>query len=266
MVGSHRSALRGTSAEFSEYRAFRQGDDRRRLDWKVLARTDRAVLRVTTERATLSTVFIIDASASMAFPEPGFDKWARTCELVVALASIVQASGDRVGLRIAVDGRVRDFPAVSRRDVVASCVRRLAQVAPGGDAPLAIAMQGIRARSRVVVLSDLLECGDETWRAATALSATGSEIHVVEIIADEELGPAARAMHGVDPERPEAPRLLHADNLASYRRGFAEWRAVQARAWRDAGAHFLEATTGEPAARAVRRLVSASAHAGTASR
>src|SRR5919206_2104720 len=66
-AGTHRSRMRGISPEFTEYRPFRQGDDARRLDWKLLARTDRAYLRVTRDRATLGTVVVVDASASMAF-------------------------------------------------------------------------------------------------------------------------------------------------------------------------------------------------------
>src|SRR3990172_6521269 len=67
-AGSHRSRLHGLSAEFTEYRPYRQGDDPRRLDWKLLARTDRAYLRLTNDRATLGTLLVVDASASMAYP------------------------------------------------------------------------------------------------------------------------------------------------------------------------------------------------------
>src|SRR6266851_3149666 len=53
--GAHRSRRRGTAVEFTEYRPYRQGDDPRRLDWKLLARTDRAYLRLTDDQAVLPT-------------------------------------------------------------------------------------------------------------------------------------------------------------------------------------------------------------------
>ena len=68
MPGAHMSRLRGISAEFAEYRAYRQGDDPRRVDWKLFARSDRAYIRLSNDRAILPTMIVLDASASMAFP------------------------------------------------------------------------------------------------------------------------------------------------------------------------------------------------------
>src|SRR5919199_2640731 len=87
-AGTHRSPMRGVSPEFTEYRPYRQGDDPRRLDWKLLARTDRAYLRITSERATLGTMFVLDASASMAFPARTLEKWSCARRLAVGLAAV----------------------------------------------------------------------------------------------------------------------------------------------------------------------------------
>src|SRR5215216_2249909 len=43
--GMHRSPYHGFSVEFSEYRAYVQGDDPRYIDWKVLARSDRCFIK-----------------------------------------------------------------------------------------------------------------------------------------------------------------------------------------------------------------------------
>ena len=52
-AGAHRSKQRGTAGEFTEYRLYRQGDDPRALDWKLLARSDRAFVRLSDDRALL---------------------------------------------------------------------------------------------------------------------------------------------------------------------------------------------------------------------
>src|SRR6476619_2451550 len=70
-LGAHPSKLRGNSSEFSEFRPYRQGDDPRRLDWRLLARSDRAYVRLADDHALLPTLAIVDASASMAFPADG---------------------------------------------------------------------------------------------------------------------------------------------------------------------------------------------------
>src|SRR5262245_49798151 len=95
--GSHPSKQRGTSAEFTEYRLYRQGDDPRRLDWRLLARSDRAYIRLATDRTVLPTSIVLDASASMAFPAGTRAKWQRAKEIAIGLAAVVHGDGDPVG-------------------------------------------------------------------------------------------------------------------------------------------------------------------------
>src|SRR5687767_16014084 len=68
LPGTHQSRLRGSAPELSEYRPYRQGDDPRRLDWRLLARSDRAFIRLSSDRAVLPTMLVLDASASIDFP------------------------------------------------------------------------------------------------------------------------------------------------------------------------------------------------------
>ena len=93
--GMHLARTRGIASEFAEYRPYRQGDDPRRLDWKLLARSDRAFIRLAPDRAVLGTLIAVDASASMAYAaetdgERGvrgvrdWTKWRAAREIVVA--------------------------------------------------------------------------------------------------------------------------------------------------------------------------------------
>src|SRR3982751_2421626 len=116
-LGAHTSQLKGNSSEFSEFRPYRQGDDPRRVDWRLLARSDRAYVRLTTDRATLRTVILVDASASMAFPLPELTKWARARELAIALAAVAHSEADPVGLSIASETPATLAPR-ARRSVI----------------------------------------------------------------------------------------------------------------------------------------------------
>src|SRR4051794_15578424 len=105
-TGEHRSPFYGFSAEFSQYRPFRPGDDLKYLDWKVLARTDRLYTRQFKETTNLSAMLIIDASASMAYPSAGgsggqakeASKFAYARMIAAALAYLLVQQGDAVGL------------------------------------------------------------------------------------------------------------------------------------------------------------------------
>lgn len=66
--GEHRSPFHGFTAEFSQHRPYRAGDDLKHLDWKVLARTNRLYTRQFSETTNLSAMLVVDASASMNFP------------------------------------------------------------------------------------------------------------------------------------------------------------------------------------------------------
>src|SRR5688500_2057452 len=154
--GTHRSRLRGVSPEFSEYRPYRQGDDPRRLDWRLLARTDRAYLRITSDRATLSTLVLVDASASMAYPEKSLGKWRHARRLAIGLTGIAHASGDPVAVGVVTThGTIRTAPR-TRRGVVTDCARVLDAATPQGRVDLGDAMYEVHSARRLVVISDFL--------------------------------------------------------------------------------------------------------------
>src|SRR5688572_31855062 len=65
--GRHRSKQQGGAAEFVDYREYAPGEDLRRLDWKVLARTERPFVRLYQDETNLIATLVIDASGSMQF-------------------------------------------------------------------------------------------------------------------------------------------------------------------------------------------------------
>lgn len=257
-AGTHRSRLRGLSAEFTEYRPYRQGDDPRRLDWKLLARTDRAYLRITSDRATLATVIVVDASASMDFPAGGAagdrGKWGQACRLAMGLAAVAHASGDPVGLRVTASKGVIALEPRTRRGVLAQIARVLGSVPPLGSMALAPVLAALRGTPRVVFVSDFLGDADDALRRARELVAGGTEVHAVHVVAREEVEPPDTAFLATDPEAPSLRRPLIPETLDAYQRAFGEWRRRTARAWRAGGAAFTEVTSDESAARAVRRI------------
>jgi uncharacterized protein (DUF58 family) len=257
LPGIHVSRLRGAAPELSEYRLYRQGDDPRRLDWKLLARSDRAYVRLAEDRSILTTWFVLDASASMAWPPPEDDKWRLASALTVALASIAMSAGDPVGLAVAHGTGVARLSPRARRGAVRTLAATLGEISAGGSPALGPVLSGLRPRSRVVVLSDFLGDEADARRAARGLAVAGSEVHAVHIVAREELDPPRRAARAVDPEDPAIARPLDADSRAAYQERFATWREQTAHGWRQAGATWTPVSTGEEPVRAIRRIIGA---------
>jgi uncharacterized protein (DUF58 family) len=254
IAGAHQSRQRGTSAEFTEYRLYRQGDDTRRIDWRLLARSDRAYIRLATDRAVLPTLIAIDASASMAFPESGVSKWDYARQVAVGLAGVAHAQGDPVGATIAAGDRRIDLEPRSRRSVVAEIASALDEATARGGTSLHEHLLGRSMPPRLVIISDLLGGLDELCRVVRAHVAGAGECYVIHVVSPLELAPPERTVLAVDPENDSVRRPLSSQSRAAYVEAFGSWRADAAQRCREAGAVYLEASSDEPADRTVRRI------------
>jgi uncharacterized protein (DUF58 family) len=264
LPGAHHSRLRGVAPELSEYRVYRQGDDPKRIDWRLLARSDRAYIRLAEDRSVVSTVIVVDATASMAFPPRSLAKWNTASDIAVGLAAVAHASRDPVGLVVVTGVGMQQLPPRTRRGIVGEVARALDAVRPGGSAPIGPALSGMRSRIRIAIVTDFLGDADEVRRRAGEVAAGGGEVHAIHVIAAEELDPPARSMLAVDPEDASIARPFVAESRAAYLDRFAAWRSDLAAAWRGEGLTYTLATTSEPASRVVRRVAGAALGIGRA--
>jgi len=242
--GAHTSRLRGISAEFTEYRPYRQGDDPRRVDWKLFARSDRAYIRLSNDRAILPTMIVLDASASMAFPVDTNAKWVLAAQLGVGLGAVARNSGDPVGLVIADEEPLMLAPRM-RRSVTHDIIRAVADTKPGGNTPLSPSVS-IAAQSggRLVIVTDFLGDAEDLLAVASRWVAAGREVHAVHVIAREELDPTRDALTVSDPESAAVRRALTGDSRDQYITAFTAWRDRIAHDFSDAGVSLATAIVG----------------------
>ena len=254
--GAHRSRQRGTAGEFTEYRLYRQGDDPRALDWKLLARSDRAFVRLSDDRALLPTWLVLDGSASMDFPEgSGMSKWRMACAIAVGLAAVAHASGDPVGLlALHADGTLR-MPPRTRRGTVRELARSLDTLRAGGTSALASALMQIPVTARCVLVTDCLGDHEATIKNASALAAGGAMLECVHIVAREELALPEGIFRAQDPEDTAVWRVTSTDVRSGYATRFEAFRAQVRDQWRALGAGYTEVSTDVAPARAVRAVI-----------
>lgn len=253
--GAHQARSRGIAPEFAEYRPYRQGDDTRRIDWKLLARSDRAFIRLAPDQAILGTTFIVDASASMDFPRdvPGAGKWLLAKRLVIALAAAAHGGADPVGLIVASGAGVQRLATRTRRGVIAEMARTIDDTRPAGSTPLAPLVAASAARC--VVVTDCLGDVDALRAALARHRARGGEAHLLHVVARAELEPLATAVMATDPEDPACQRPLLATTRAGYREGFDAFRAATARHMLIDGVHYHEVVDDDAPEIVVRRVV-----------
>jgi uncharacterized protein (DUF58 family) len=253
-IGMHRSRRRGTSVEFTEYRDYRQGDELRKLDWKLLARTDRPFIRLADDDALLRTTLILDASGSMAYPTASLEKWWCAKRLTIGLAAVAHATGDPVGLLVAADMPVRPWlPPRTRRGVLDEVARIIDAVQPTGSAAIAPTLAPLRGR--IIIVSDFLGDAQAMLDHVRTLGAAGHEVSAVHVVAEGELDPPRRSVLLTDSENGELRRPMTTATRATYLAQFAAWRHELRRGWTGAGAVYTMVRTGERADRSVRRVI-----------
>ena len=132
LTGKHTSPDKGISVEFAEHRPYTPGDDPRTLDWRVIARSDRDVVRQYIEETNLRATVAVDVSGSMAYTGKSaatldgktLSKLDYAKHLAAALAYLYIKQGDAAGL-VTFDRKPRHFRRAASRP---SQVRRILEV------------------------------------------------------------------------------------------------------------------------------------------
>ena len=260
--GLHRSPFHGYSAEFSQYRHYRPGDDLKYVDWKAFGRTDRLYSRQFRETTNLGALFVIDVSRSMAFPPQGQTKFDLARATAAVLATLVIDQGDAAGL-LAVSGEgpgsTHYVPARSGRHHLHLCLAALARLKAQGKAGTSAALTRaaalLRRRGLVVVVSDFYE-EDQTLVEVRRLARIGHDVIVVHVMAREELAlQGAGAIELQDLEtgativtNPNAIADAYRDNVTAF---LARVQTAVARE----GLDYVRLIAGEPLEPALRRYL-----------
>lgn len=157
MSGLHRSASRGSSVEFAEYRKYVPGDDIRHLDWRVVARTDRYYMKEFEADTNLRAWLLVDASGSMAFRGAHGERFEYARRLAASLAWLLVQQGDAVGLAVAGRQGV-EFPPRRSPAQLKLILDALVATRPGGETTLVETLHRLAERARrramVVLISD----------------------------------------------------------------------------------------------------------------
>ena len=97
-LGEYHSFLKGGGLEFVEHRRYVSGDDYRRIDWNVLARTREAYLKTCREEKEMTALIVADLSGSMDLGSERYSKFEVLVEAVATLAFSAASANISVGV------------------------------------------------------------------------------------------------------------------------------------------------------------------------
>ena len=187
--GLHRSHMLGMSVDFAEHRAYMPGDDVRRIDWRVYARTDRLYVKEFEADTNANLHLVLDISRSMDFASGSVSKLEYAKFLAASLAYLSVRQRDRIGL-MTFDNDVVDVIPTSIKHFN-TVLHSLDRVKAGGVSdfkkPLERIAQSLRRRSLVVLISDLYEEPERLLAAINQLRYRGNDLIVFHLLDPLEL-------------------------------------------------------------------------------
>lgn len=234
--GERRSTKRGSSVEFADYRDYAPGDDLRRLDWHIYARLERPFIKLFEEEEDQTVHLVLDASASMDWPESGpeLNKWDFGRRLAAALGYVALAGGDRLTVSHLSQARPQRWGPCRGRVQIHALLEHLSGLVAAGPTDLDAALRGFgqgaaaagRHAGLLFLITDFFSpTGYE--RGLAALAGAGHEVNVLHLLAPDEMEPALGGdLRLEDVETGQTQEVTIDPSLRRlYRQRFEAWRA-----------------------------------------
>ena len=187
--GLHRAPYFGASIDFAEHRGYVAGDDIRRVDWRLYARTDRYYIKQYEADTNANFCLIMDISKSMSFGSRGVTKLEYASYLGACLAYLAHKQRDRVGI-ITFDSEIVSYvpPSAKHFNVLLHTLDR-AQAGRRGNltGPLQSMAEHFKRRSMIVLISDFYEDPSVVLEAVKPLHFIGNDLIVFHVLDPAEI-------------------------------------------------------------------------------
>ena len=262
-TGLHASPHKGFSVEFRQHRPYVQGDEIRRLDWKIFGRSDRFYIREYEEETNLRATIVLDASGSMNYKgQKGHEKFEYARKLAASLAYLLISQQDAVGL-LTFDSTMRDYiPAKSRANHLHQLLEVMVNTQPGAETGLANVLEllptRVKRRGLLLIISDLFDDAAALLKAVGVLRRQGHEMIVFQIWDRDELDfPFSRWSKFENLENGEDFIMLDPPAIRNgYLKVLAEYREALRDGLRKHEVDLVSMVTDEPHAEVLRKYLS----------
>ncbi|MBM4164335.1 MAG: DUF58 domain-containing protein [Lentisphaerae bacterium] len=220
-VGMHRSHLRGFSTDFTAHRPYVPGDETRRIDWKLYARTGRYYIKLFQAETNFTANLLLDASVSMRYASGKISKLEYAKYMAASLAYLIVDQHDSVGAGV-FDGELQEYiEPTSSKAVLSRLSHALeqAQSKPRTDVA-AMLHEFARRMSRrgvVILFSDLFDHTEAFIQGLSHLRFRGHTVIVFHIMDPYELEFPLQGMRRFQGMENEGETITHASRIrASY--------------------------------------------------
>jgi uncharacterized protein (DUF58 family) len=236
LLGIHHAPHKGRSIEFAEHKEYYPGDDIRRIDWKVYAKSDRLYVKEFEDDTNITALMLVDGSRSMSYGggarearrEPAPTKLEHARIMASALSYLLLTQSDSVGLGVIGAGLEDFLPPRAKQAHFHEITARLAglEAKTGTDIGEALAgvSQFLKGRAMIIIFSDLLDDPEPMLRAVRLMRGRRHEIVVFHVLDPDEIEfPFERLSFFKDMEGPERLLVDPRSIREEYRRHFSRF-------------------------------------------
>jgi uncharacterized protein (DUF58 family) len=187
--GLHRAPYFGASVDFAEHRGYVAGDDIRRVDWRLYARTDRYFVKQYEADTNANFAVLLDVSKSMGFASQGVTKLEYAKFLAACLSYLSHKQRDRVGIVTFDESVVAQVPVSAKHfNVLLHTLDQAKPVRQGRLlANLTTLAEHFRRRSIVAIISDFYENPEDLLEALKPYSFLGNDVVVFHVLDPAEI-------------------------------------------------------------------------------
>ncbi|MAV59107.1 MAG: DUF58 domain-containing protein [Candidatus Marinimicrobia bacterium] len=191
IVGLHKSPYHGFSVEFSEHRAYGNGDEIKHIDWKLFGKTDRFYIKQFEEETNLRANILLDQSNSMIFSSQKISKLEYAKMLSASLTYLMIKQQDAVGLTL-FDDQIRGYvPPRSKNNHLKVLLSKLDKIKCGNDTQISNVLhktaEMIKQKGLIILISDLIDNPENIVSGLKHFRYKGNEVIVFHIIDYQEL-------------------------------------------------------------------------------
>jgi len=190
MLGIHQSKRFGYGIEFEQYRHYEPGDDPKRIDWKLYARTDKHLVRESSTESNFHLRFIIDLSGSMNYVENGVSRLQYCKILLASLAYLGYRQSDLMSLYALQNDELRTLVA-SGKQSFQRILYTLERATASGDwknsDPKFPILQSSKQKEVVIIASDFLQVNNEWIQLIKNLANPHREVIIFQVLGKQEL-------------------------------------------------------------------------------
>jgi uncharacterized protein (DUF58 family) len=191
VTGLHQSPYMGFSVDFAEYRAYRAGDEIRRIDWNVYGRTDKLFVKLYEGETNTSVLVLLDMSGSMAYGSGEVKKSDYAKMLAACLSYFAYHQRDAVGILTFDTGVRNHIPASRRTGQLFSILNEISTAEPAKETefkkPLQFLAEVLNRRGIIIVISDFYDEPANIVAGLKVLKAKGNDIMAFHVMDDFEL-------------------------------------------------------------------------------